>query len=99
MKERRKAVEEKLDAQLNEWNAQIDLLKAKADKAKTEAKIVYYNFYNTIEDLQRRQKDMRAKLHELKTAGDGAWEDIKTGAEKAYGEVNSAFIDAISKLK
>ncbi|MBU3950612.1 MAG: hypothetical protein KKF12_02415 [Proteobacteria bacterium] len=31
MKEKRKAYEEKLDAQFEEWNAQIALLKAKAD--------------------------------------------------------------------
>ena len=36
MMEGRKAYEEKLDAQLNEWNAQITLLKAKAENAKAE---------------------------------------------------------------
>jgi hypothetical protein len=30
MKDKRKGFEEKLDAQLLEWNAQMDLLKAKA---------------------------------------------------------------------
>jgi hypothetical protein len=35
----RKADEEKLNAELREWIAQIDLLKARADKAKAEAKI------------------------------------------------------------
>lgn len=39
MKDKRNAYEEKLDAQLEEWNAQIALLKARADKAKAEAKI------------------------------------------------------------
>ena len=39
MKDKRKAYEEKLDAQLEEWKAQIALLKARADKAKAEAKI------------------------------------------------------------
>ena len=34
MTDKRKAYEEKLDAQLKEWSAQIDLLKAKADNAK-----------------------------------------------------------------
>ncbi len=34
MKDKRKANEEKLDAQLKEWNAQIALLKAKAENAK-----------------------------------------------------------------
>jgi hypothetical protein len=96
MKEKRKAYEEKLDAQLNEWNAQIALLKARAETAKAEAKIEYYK---TIDALQHRQDEARTKLHELKTAGDEAWEDLKTGAEKAWDEVKSAFHDAISKFK
>lgn len=96
MKEKRKAYEEKLDAQLEEWNAQITLLKAKADKAKVEAKIEYYK---TIEALQHKQDEARTKLEELRTAGDEAWEDLKTGAEKAWNEVKTAFQSAASKFK
>jgi len=36
------AYEEDLDIQFGYWNAQIGLLKAGADRAKTEAKITYY---------------------------------------------------------
>jgi hypothetical protein len=96
MRDKRKAYEEKLDAQLDEWNAQIALLKAKADKGKAEAKIEYYK---TIEALQRKQDEAGTRLHELKTAGDEAWEDLKTGAEKAWAEVKTAFHEATSKFK
>ncbi|MFA4827661.1 MAG: hypothetical protein WC855_12290 [Thermodesulfovibrionales bacterium] len=96
MKDKRKAYEEKLEAQLEEWNAQIALLKARADKAKAEAKIEYYK---TIEALQRRQDEAGTKLHELKTAGDEAWEDLKTGAEKVWAEVKTAYHDASSRFK
>ena len=96
MKDKRKAYEEKLDAQLEEWNAQISLFKARADKAKAEVKIEYYK---TIEALQRRQEGAETKLHELKTAGDEAWEDLKTGAEKAWDDVKTAFHEAAAKFK
>ena len=96
MKEKRKAYEEKFDAQLDEWKAQIALLKARADKAKAEAKIEYYE---TIETLQHRQDEAGTKLHELKTAGDEVWEDLKTGAEKAWAEVKTAFHEATYKFK
>jgi hypothetical protein len=36
MKDKRKAYEEKLDAQLKEWNAKIALLKAKFDRKKKD---------------------------------------------------------------
>jgi predicted ATP-binding protein involved in virulence len=93
---KRKAYEKKFDSQLQEWNAQISLLKAKADKAKAGAKIEYYK---TIEALQHKRDLAKAKLQELKAAGDGAWEDLKTGAEKAWDEVKTAFHDAASKFK
>lgn len=96
MKDKRKAYEEKLDAQLEEWDAQIALFKARADKSKAEAKIEYYK---TIEALQHKQDEARKKLNELKTAGDEAWEDLRTGAEKAWDEIKAAFHSAASKFK
>ena len=96
MKDKRKAYEEKLDAQLEEWNAQIALLRARADKARAETKIEYRK---TIEALQHKKDEAGTKLHELKTAGDEAWEDLKTGAEKAWDEVKAAFHSAASKFK
>ncbi len=95
MNDKRKAYEEKLDAQLKEWSAQIALLKSKADGARADLKIDYYK---TIEALQRKNDEARKKLQELKTAGDGAWEDLKMGAEKAWSEVKAAFHDATSRL-
>jgi len=96
MNDKKKAYEEKLDAQLKEWNAQINLLQAKANNAKADAKIEYIK---TIEVLQRKQNEAKTKLQELKAAGDEAWEDIKAGAEKAWGEVRTAFRDATARFK
>ena len=96
MKDKRKAYEDKLDAQLEEWNLQIALLKARADKAKADAKLEYYK---TIDTLQHKQDEAWTKLHELKNAGDDAWEELKTGAEKAWDEVKAAFHSAGSKFK
>ncbi len=96
MTEKRKAYEDKLDAQLKEWNAQIALLNAKAENAKADAKIA---FYKTIEALQHKQEEAGARLSKLKAAGDGAWEELKTGAEKVWDEVREAFHNAASKFK
>jgi hypothetical protein len=97
MTDKRKAYEEKLDAQINELNAQLALIKAKADKAKAEAKVEYYT---TIEALQLKRDTARAKLHELKKAsGDDAWDDLKASAEKAWDDVKSAFHTAAEKFK
>ena len=96
MKNKRKVYEEKLEAQLKEWSAQIALLRAKADNAKADAKIEYYK---TVDALQHKQNEAKTKLQELKTAGDEAWEDLKAGAEKAWAEVKTAYHDATSRFK
>jgi chromosome segregation ATPase len=96
MEDKRKAYEEKLDAQLKEWNAQIALLKARAENAKADAKVDYHK---AIEALEHKQDKAKTKLQELKTAGDEAWDAVKTGAEKAWAEVKTAYHDAVSKFK
>ena len=96
MTEKRQAYEEKLAAQLREWNAQITLLKAKTETAKAEAKVGYYA---TLEKLQHQRDAAHVKLEELKAAGDEAWEEVKIGAEKAWVEIKTAFNAAIAKLK
>jgi len=68
---------------------------ARADKAKAEAKVEYYT---TIEALQLKRDTARAKLNELKTSGEDAWDNLKAGVEKAWAEVKSAFYAAASKL-
>jgi len=96
MNEKRKAYEEKLDAQLKEWSAQLALLKAKAENARADVKIEYLK---AVEAMLRKQNEAGKKLQELKTSGDEAWEDLKTGAEKAWAEVKTAYHDASSRFK
>lgn len=96
MADKRKIYEEKFDAQLKEWNAEIILLNAKADKAKTEVKD---EFYKMIETLQGKQDTAKMKLHELRNAGDDAWEDIRTGAENVWSDVKTAFQSAAARFK
>jgi chromosome segregation ATPase len=96
MSDKRKAYEEKLDAQLKEYNAQIALLKAKAENAKADAKIDYYK---SVEALEHKQDEARTKLQELKTSSDEAWDDVKAGAEKIWSEVKTAYHDAASRFK
>lgn len=94
--DKRSAYEEKLAAQLEEWNAQLALFKARANKATAKAKIEYYEI---TESLQPKFDEAKFKLHELKSSSDSAWDDIKTGVESAWTEVKSAFQNAASKFK
>src|SRR5262245_13511950 len=67
-------------------------LKTKAAKAEAEAK-------KLINELKARRKVLKEKLSELKHASGGAWEDVKTGATRAWDELRPALRSAISKFK
>jgi F0F1-type ATP synthase epsilon subunit len=94
--ENKQAYREKLEAQMREWSAKIDVLKAKADQAEAEAKIEYRN---RIEDLRQKKEALKAKLSELQNASDAAWKDIKAGTEKAAADLKDALQSALAKFK
>lgn len=88
--------EEKLRAQLREWDAKIDVLKAKAEKAEKEIKVDYYD---TIEEIKEKRNIAREKIVELQAAGDDAWKDLKDGVENAWSDLSSAVKAATERFK
>lgn len=92
----KEAYEQKLQAQLDEWGAEIDQLKAKADNAKADAQLDYYK---QIEELRSMQESARNKLAELKDAGDDAWQDLKAGIDSARDSLGHALKSAASRFK
>ena len=94
--ENKEAYRKKLEAQMREWSAKIDLLKARADQAEAESKIEYSD---RIEDLRQRKEALQAKLRELQNASDAAWKDIKVGTERAAADLRDALQSAFSKFK
>ena len=92
----KEAYEKKLQAQLDEWNTEIDKLKAKADKAEADAQLEYYK---QIKELRSMQEEANSKLAELKEASDDAWEDLKAGMDSAWDSLGNALKSAASKFK
>lgn len=92
----KKAYEQKMDAQIREWSAKIDVLKAKADKAGAEQKVKYYE---RIESLQNKRKELENKFDELRNSSELAWEEFRGGVEQAWGELKNAVERAGEKFK
>jgi len=86
----------KLDAKLDEWNAEIDRLKAKAEMAEAESRLEYQK---EIENLQKRRSEAEEKLADLRQAGEGAWEDLKSGVQSAWNSMEDAVKAVRSKFK
>lgn len=88
MLEDRKAYETKLDAQLAQWKADIDVLKAKAKRTGVD---VMVNYDKTITALEEKHDEASKHLGNLKAATDDAWENVKVGLEKVWLEIKSQF--------
>lgn len=87
---------QKLQAQLDQWSAEIDKIKAKADKADADVKLEYYE---EIEDLRVKQQAATDKLADLVDASDDAWEDLKAGVEIAWTSLGDAIDRAATRFK
>ena len=60
---KKEAYEKKFEAQLDEWKAEADILRAKADKADAEVRIKYHE---QIQKLQTKQQEARNQAGYIK---------------------------------
>ena len=88
--------QQKKQAQLDEWKAEVDKLKAKASGASADVQL---DVNKQIRVLERNLEEGKAKLSEIAEASEGAWESIKDGVESAWDSLKSAAADAASKFK
>jgi chromosome segregation ATPase len=90
----RDAYIKKLEAQLQEWDAEIDKLQAKAKKSQADAQIAYEK---QLKELRVQRHEAAEKMDELRRAGEGAWEDMRAGMEKAWARVHDAFTKTLKR--
>jgi hypothetical protein len=87
---------QKMRAQLDEWKADVDILKAKASRTSADAQL---KMNKQIEMLESKIEEGKTKLSELSSASEDAWESLKEGVESAWGSLRSAVSDAAAKFK
>ena len=88
--------QQKRQAQLDEWKAEIDKVKAKASGASTDVQL---QLNQQIKVLEGKIAEGKAKLAEIAGASDEAWESLKEGAESAWASLKAGFNEAASKFK
>ncbi len=82
----KKLYEQKLQAQLDEWRAEIDKLKAKANSASADAQL---ELSRQIEDLEVRLEEGSNRLSELSQASGEAWVKLREGLESAWDSLST----------
>lgn len=85
-----------LKAQLDIWNAQLSKLEAQGREVGASAKDAYEM---QVQLLQAQGEQVKARLDEIQTANEDAWEDLKTGADSAWGALRDSMEKAISRFK
>jgi uncharacterized coiled-coil DUF342 family protein len=92
---KRDAYQQKLEAKIEGFAAEIAQLKAKADEAEADTKL---QMYEEIETIREKQDALRKHLDDLREAGDGAWEEVKAGVELAWQDLNDALKRAADRF-
>ncbi len=84
----KEAYQLKLNAQLDEWNAEIDKMKAEANKVvNANAQLKYYK---QIKSLRSKQEAALEKLKELKEADEDVWEELKDSLYISWKKLDEA---------
>jgi len=90
------AYKQKMEAQLKEWTAQINLLEAKVENAGADIKV---RRAQQLHELRAKQRAASDKLKELEKATGETWEQVKKTADKIWDDLKAGVADAHSKFK
>lgn len=86
----------RLNAELQEWSAQIDVLTYKLESAAADVRLRYDE---EIVELRAKQQVAHDKIAELEEHSGDAWEAVKESADKIWDELRSGIANVASKFK
>jgi len=92
----KKLYQQKMQAQLDEWQAEMDKLRARASKAGADGQI---KMNKHLQSLETKAKGMRAKLSELAKTGEDAWQPLKESLDSAWDSLKAGGREAAAKFK
>jgi hypothetical protein len=78
------AYRQKLEAQIQEHKAHLDLLRARAKRVAAQGRILGYE---ELALADKHLEQVKARFKELKGAGGGALGEIRTGVKKAMADL------------
>lgn len=87
---------QKMQAQLDEWEAEVDRFKAKASGASANVQL---ELNKEINAMKGKIEQGKTKLAEIADASEDSWESIKEGVDSAWDSLRAAVSDAKSKFK
>jgi hypothetical protein len=95
MNEKQDAYVQKMKAKLDEWNADIAKMEAKARQKGAEAR---QDYEQQIEEMKAKRKSLEEDVDRLRRRGEDAWEDLKAGIDNAADALGEALHSARSRF-
>jgi len=94
--DKKQAYQKKMEAKLEEWKAEIDKLKAQSKQIQAGAQTEYFE---RLEELDKRVENAKIKLAKLRQTSSDAWNDLKSGIEKAWNDIGESLKSIKSRFK
>jgi hypothetical protein len=94
--ENRDAYRQKYDAEIRQWEAKCQGLKAEVDKMSADAQL---KFKPNVDKVDNAMNVARAKWDQLTAAAEDKWEELKADAESAWLDVKAKLEGAYDALK
>jgi chromosome segregation ATPase len=88
--------QQKKQAQLDKWKAEISMMKAKASVVSADAQL---QFNKQIAALEGKIEEGKVKLSEIADASEDAWESVKSGVESTWDSIKTTFNDVVDGFK
>jgi chromosome segregation ATPase len=89
---------EKRQAEIDEWNTEIENLEAKITEVGADAK-AKLEHEEHMTALRQKRDEAKAKLAELQAAHEDRWEDLKDGLEHTWTSIKDGFEKVSSRFK
>jgi hypothetical protein len=89
------AYQQKMEAQLKQWKAKIDIAEARAEQVSADAKIKYAEQLETIDEKYEQAQE---KLAALQDASEDAYKEIRQGLDRAIQELSDSMSKATKLL-
>ena len=88
--------QQKLQAELDKLDGQIEEFQAKAKQAGAESKIQYSN---AVEELKMKQQVAENKLKEFQNASEEAWAEMQEGLDQVWKDLETTFNKVAAKFQ
>lgn len=92
----KEAYEKKMEAQIEEWEAELSKLKAQSKQHSADAEIEYNN---RMKELEAKKEKANAKLDDIKNASAESWEDMKDGMQDIANDFGNTLDDIKANFK